>query len=256
MKNLFDLIRRIKREPLTQHEVDMINGVLEGDKPAPAPKSSASFPVGAIDAGLLKLVAPNHTLAQLERWVEPIRKACLDSDINTIRRVAAFITTLAHEGGFKVGVRENMNYSASRLIAVWPSRFRSNPAKAKRLHRNPEAIANEVYANRMGNGPPSTGDGWRYRGNGPIQLTGKSNHAAFAKAIGKSVEDAAEYVTTLDGGVASASWFWRANGINRLADTPGIEDETKRINGGTIGIADRRDKFDKLVRELLRREKA
>ena len=253
MKALFDTFRRILGRGMTQYEVDQINGVLEGDTPVRAPKPSGSeFPISAIDLSLLRLVSSNAT----EDWVEPIKSACRDKDINTIRRVAAFITTLAHEGGFKTGVRENMNYSWQRLIEVWPSRFRANPAKAKRLHRNPVAIANEVYANRMGNGPPSSGDGWRFRGNGGTQLTGRDNHTRFAKSVGMSVEKAAAWIeNTIAGSVAAAAWFWDVNNVNLLADTPGIADETKRINGGRIGIADRQSKFDKLVKELLRRER-
>ncbi len=252
---IIDGIRAFARrnEKLTQHEVDMIEGVEEELAPAPVPPHVPDhFPISAIDLSLLQLVSRNAT----EDWVKPIRDACRLMEINTIRRVAAFITTLAHEGNFKTGVRENMNYSWKRLIQVWPSRFRANPAKAKRLHRNPQAIANEVYANRMGNGPPSSGDGWRYRGNGAIQLTGKDNHQRFADSVGKTVEQAAAWIEgSIEGSVAAAAWFWEENGINRLADTPDVEDETKRINGGHIGIADRRTKFNKLVRELLRREK-
>ena len=109
--------------------------------------------------------------------------------------------------------------------------------------------------NRMGNGPPESGDGWKYRGNGPPQLTGADNHRAFAEAIGKSVDDAVAYIGTLEGGIEAAAWFWEENDINRLADTPGVADETKRINGGTVGIEDRQSKFNTLVDELLAAEK-
>lgn len=228
-----------------------LRNLAKAAKPSPPP---LTFPISAIDAKLLKVAAPHKATAELEKWVGPIRKTCGRYEIDTIRRVAAFITTLAHEGGFKIGARENMNYSAHRLAQVWPSRFRGPNAKARRLHRNPVAIANEVYANRMGNGPPSSGDGWRYRGNGPIQLTGKNNHRAFAKSVGMSVRAAADWIETLEGGVASAGWFWDENQINRYADTGGVEDETRRINGGLIGLAHRRTVFNRLVAELLRRE--
>lgn len=225
--------------------------------------SSYPFPISAIDASLLALVAPaNVSEASLAAWVEPIQRACQKYEINSIRRISAFITTLAHEGGFIVGRRENMNYRSQRLAEVWPGRFAiggkasNGPnALALALGGKPEEIANHVYANRMGNGPPESGDGWKYRGNGPPQLTGADNHRAFAEAIGKSVADATAYIGTLEGGIEAAAWFWDANDINRLADTPGISDETKRINGGTIGINDRQSKFDKLVAEFLRREK-
>jgi putative chitinase len=224
----------------------------------------ASFPISAIDVGLLTVAAPHLRPAVLEPWVAPIRAACVRYEIDTIRRVAAFITTLAHEGGFRIGARENMAYSAKRMAEVW-ARYAINPAAkpkdrlpnaaAKRLAAaGPEAIANDVYANRMGNGPPASGDGWKFRGNGPPQLTGANNHRAFARAIGMDVDAAASWIGTIEGGVAAAGWFWDENNLNRLADTPGIEDETIAINGGTIGIANRRSIFNAVVAELLRLE--
>lgn len=216
------------------------------------------FPISAITADLLQLAAPLRPLPELAIWAEPLREACAKFEINTIRRVAAFITTLAHEGGFRIGVRENMNYSADRLMAVWPKRFRGSFGRpnslANSLHRKPEAIANIVYANRMGNGPPESGDGWRFRGNGPLQLTGRANHEAFAKAMGMPLDQAVEWIGTLEGGIMSAAWFWEANDINRLADSPGVADETRRINGGEIGLAERTRIFNRLVDALLKIE--
>lgn len=229
----------------------------EGQDVSPVPRGG---PIAMIDAGLLQVAKPNGTA--LEQWVEPIRAACAKFEINTIRRIAAFITTLAHEGGFKVGARENMNYSAKRMAQVW-GRFsttgvRGGPpnARAQHLHRKPEALANYVYANRNGNGPPESGDGWRFRGNGPTQLTGRANHEAFAAAMGMTIDEAVDWIATIEGGVMSAAWFWEENDVNRLADTPGVADETKRINGGTIGIEDRRAIFNRLVAAMLEREGA
>ncbi len=229
-----------------------------------AAEIAAAFPVSAIDVALLAVAAPHLRVAVLEPWVAPIRAACIRYEIDNIRRVAAFITTLAHEGGFRVGARENMKYSAKRMAEVW-ARYAVNPG-AKPKDRQPNAlairlaaageqyIANDVYANRMGNGPPASGDGWKYRGNGPPQLTGANNHRAFARAVGMDVDAAVAWIGTIEGGVAAAGWFWDENDINRLADTPGVEDETIAINGGTIGIGDRRAIFNALVAELLRRE--
>ena len=232
--------------------------VLDAMLDEPASLEEYAFPISAIDLRLLQMMAPHAVLDDLERWVEPIKAACALYRIDSIRRVSAFLTTLAHEGQFKIGARENMSYSAKRLSQVWPSRYgRGAPnAKAKELSHNPEALANDVYANRMGNGPPESGDGWKFRGNGPTQLTGRDNHEAFAKAIGKPLEETAAYIGTLEGGVMSAAWFWNENGINELADTPGVEDETRRINGGLIGIHERRALFNKCVAELLKREAA
>lgn len=215
--------------------------------------------IDLIDVSVLRAAAPERSEAELLPWVEPIRQACRKFDIDRIRRIAAFLTTLAHEGGFKVGARENMNYSANRLAQVWPGRFRGPGGTgpnglAKALDRKPEEIANHVYAGRMGNGRPESGDGWRFRGNGPIQLTGRTNHEAFAKAMGMTVDEVAAWIGTVEGGVMSAAWFWEENDINRLADTPGVADETRRINGGTVGLADRTERFNRTVARLLERE--
>jgi putative chitinase len=232
--------------------------VLEAWEQANAAREIAEvFPISAIDAKLLAMVT-SVAEADLVQWVGPIKAACSRYEINTIRRVSAFLTTLAHEAGFRVGARENMNYSASRLSAVWPGRFgrRGPNALAREVERKPERIANLVYASRMGNGSATSGDGWRFRGAGPIQLTGRSNFTAFAAAMEKPLADAEAFVLTVEGGVMSAAWFWDVNDINRLADTPGISDETRRINGGTTGIEARERLFNKLVTELLKREAA
>lgn len=219
-----------------------------------------TFPVSAIDAELLHVALPSRSASDLQPWVDPICKACVRFEINTIRRVAAFVTTLAHEGGFIEGREENMRYSAKRLSEVWPSRFGVNGFKgapnalAKSIEGKPEQIANHVYAGRMGNGGPETGDGWRFRGVGPIQLTGRNNRTAFASEMGMSLDEGEAYIRTLEGGVMSAAWFWEENDINRLADTPGVSDETRKINGGDVGLAARKSIFDRLVKELLDRE--
>lgn len=230
--------------------LDALGVPRESDGPTPA-----HGPIALIDVSVLKAAAPEKADAELLPWVAPIRDVGQRYEINTIRRIAAFLTTLAHEGGFKIGVRENMNYSADRLAAVWPSRFKGPNALARSLHRKPEAIANEVYANRMGNGPPESGDGWQFRGNGPTQLTGRDNHQRFADAMGMTLDDATAWIGTIKGGVEAAAWFWEENDVNRLADTPGIADETKRINGGTIGLRDRTERFNRTVARLLELEK-
>lgn len=209
-------------------------------------------PIAMIDAALLRLVAPNAP--QLDEWAAAIRDACVRFEINTIRRVAAFIAQMAHESGLIVGREENLNYSAKRLTEVWPSRF-PTIADAEPYARNPEKLANKVYANRMGNGDEASGDGWRHRGAGPGQLTGAENWRGFAEAMGVTIDEALAFGRTLIGGVMAFAWFWEENDLNRLADTPGVNDETRRINGGEHGLADRKAKFDALVAELLRRER-
>lgn len=215
--------------------------------------------IGFIDVSVLRAACPERTAVELAPWVEPIKLACERFEINTIRRAAAFIANMAHESGFIPGREEGLNYSALRLSQVWPGRFRLAPgvpnARALKYARNPQALANYVYAGRMGNGDEASGDGWLFRGTGPMQLTGRSNHAAFAAAMGLNVEQELDYIRTLEGGVMSAGWYWEHNDVNRLADTPGVEDETQRINGGQTGVDDRRSRFNRAVARLLEIEK-
>jgi putative chitinase len=212
-----------------------------------------------IDAQLLKIAAPETPAVDLAAWVQPIKAACERFEIDRVRRVAAFIAQMGHESGLKPR-SENLNYSAGRMAEVWPARFsvtgkRGGAAnrRARELAHNPEALANVVYGNRMGNGPPESGDGWRFRGTGPLQVTGRDNMTAFGKSMNMTPDQAVVYARTLEGGIMAAAWFWEENDINRLADTPGVEDESRRINGGTNGLADRRSRFDRVVAELLRR---
>jgi putative chitinase len=206
--------------------------------------------IATVDAGLLALVS-DQPRAELEKWVAPIRAACIKFEINTVRRVAAFIAQMAHESGLKPR-SEDLNYRAQRLVEVWHGRFPTLAAAQPYAH-NPEKLANKVYAGRMGNGDEASGDGWRFRGGGPLQNTGRANWEGFAASMGMTLDEALAYGRTLEGGIMAAAWFWETNDINRLADTPGVADETRRINGGENGLADRTAKFDRVVAEMLRR---
>lgn len=160
-------------------------------------------------------------------------------EINTPERVAMFLAQCGHEsGGFTVRT-ENLNYSAKALDAVFGKYFKKAGRDAKAYERQPEKIANIVYANRMDNGDTASGDGWRFRGRGYIQLTGRYNYTKFAAAIDKSLEDTIEYLDTVEGALESACWYWDTNGLNKLADAQDIKASTKRINGGYIGLEDR-----------------
>lgn len=216
--------------------------------------------IQTIDVALLKVVCPEQSEADLAPWVEPIRKACQRFEINTVRRVAAFIAQMAHESGLKPR-SENLNYSVGGLLKTF-GRHRISEADAHRYGRTPtqaanqQAIANCIYGGEWGRknlGNTEPGDGWAMRGVGPLQNTGRANMTRFAAAMGMTLDAALAYARTLEGGIMAAAWFWEANDINRLADTPGVADETRRINGGENGLADRAAKFDALVREMLRR---
>lgn len=215
-----------------------------------------------ISAPLLALACSPRPLSDLEPWVEPMKAACAKFEISRIRRVAAFIAQIGHESDFKPR-SENLNYSVDGLLKTF-GRHRISAVDCQRYGRssahpaNQEAIANCVYGGEWGRenlGNTQPGDGWTFRGVGPLQVTGRDNMTRFAEAMGMTLEQALAFARTLEGGIMAAAWFWEENDINRLADTPGVTDETKRINGGTIGLADRKTKFDRLVAALLRLEK-
>jgi putative chitinase len=188
----------------------------------------------------------DHTPARtIDDFLEPINKTLEHFEINTPQRIAMFLAQVGHESGGLQHVVENLNYRADRLPVVFPRYFKDVDPNA--YGRNPEKIANRVYANRMGNGPESSGDGYRYRGRGLIQLTGHDNYARFAHDMGMSVEEAVDYLTTHEGAAMSAGWFWSKNGLNAIADRGDIVAATKRINGGTIGLADRQAHYQEAL---------
>ena len=177
----------------------------------------------------------------VEHWHKALAQLLPDYDINTPQRIAAFIAQCAHESGGFTALKENLNYRAETLRKIFPKYFPTDEL-AREYASKPnkqEAIANLVYANRMGNGGPETGDGYRYCGRGLIQLTGKSNYSWFAASLGIPVEEAAEYLQTFEGAAQSACWFWETNNLNRFADVGDIKGLTKAINGGFIGLEDR-----------------
>jgi putative chitinase len=176
----------------------------------------------------------------VQNWFDALNQLLPDYEINTPKRVAAFVAQCAHESAnFRI-LKENLNYRAETLTRLWPRLFPPEIARdyASRPNKQ-EAIANRAYADRMGNGNEASGDGYRFCGRGLIQLTGKSNYSWFAASLGISVEDAAEYLQTFEGAAQSACWFWETNNLNMWADKGDIMTLTKRINGGTIGLEDR-----------------
>ena len=197
-----------------------------------------------------EFILSKNQLAQLipgnpyiDHWHHALEQALPDYDINTPQRIAAFIAQCAHEsGGFKF-LKENLNYKAESLCRVWPRLF-PNIDIARQYAQQPEKIANRAYGSRMGNGPEESGDGWKYCGRGLIQLTGKQNYQNFADSIETPVEDVPEFLATFEGAVQSACWFWEANNLNQFADKGDILTMTKRINGGTLGLEDRKKHYE------------
>jgi putative chitinase len=184
----------------------------------------------------------------LDHWYNALSQALPDYDINTPERMAAFLAQCGHESGGFTAIKENLNYKAESLVKVWPRYF--NADNANDYAHNQEKIANRAYANRMGNGPEESGDGFKFCGRGLIQLTGRSNYQAFADSIQISIEDASEYLKTFEGCVQSACWFWEANNLNKWADAGDIEKMTKIINGGTLGLDDRTRRYQQALQIL------
>jgi putative chitinase len=174
----------------------------------------------------------------IDHWYEALSEILPEYDINTIPRVAAFLAQTAHESGNYKFLKENLNYKAESLVKVFPKYF-PDMATAKAYEKQPEKIANRVYAGRMGNGPEETGDGYRYCGRGLIQLTGMLNYRSFAESIETPLSEITEYLGTFEGSIQSACWFWENNNLNKWADAGDIKQMTKIINGGFIGLEDR-----------------
>jgi len=184
----------------------------------------------------------------LDHWHDSLSQALPDYEINTPKRVAAFLAQCGHESGGFTAIKENLNYKAESLVKVWPKYF--NDSNANDYAHNQEKIANRAYANRMGNGSEESGDGFKFCGRGLIQLTGRSNYQAFADSIQISIDDASEYLKTFEGCVQSACWFWEANNLNEWADAGDIEKMTKIINGGTLGLDDRTRRYQQALQIL------
>jgi putative chitinase len=187
-----------------------------------------------MDVNKLKGHIPDSVIAQLPDTIAKF-------ELNTPLRLAHFLAQAGHEsGGFKA-VNENLNYGAKGLLGIFKKYF-PTPEKAALYERKPEKIANLVYGGRMGNGPETSGEGWKFRGRGYIQLTGKDNYKAFDAVVTESIIDNPDLVATKYP-LLSAAWFFHKNGLHKIADQGAtdavVTSVTKRVNGGTIGLPDR-----------------
>jgi putative chitinase len=188
---------------------------------------------------LLKAIAPKTKQNVLEQYVGPLDEVAKYYDMyDNVHRAAGFVAQTAHESGGFNFIKENLNYSASGLVKTFPKYFTQETAEA--YQHQPEKIASRIYANRMGNGDEASGDGYRFCGRGLIQLTGRSNYTKFSGDLGISVEDCVTYIETAEGATSSAGWFWDNNNLNQYCDSDDFVMLTKRINGGTIGIEERK----------------
>ena len=171
-------------------------------------------------------------------WLEAMAVELLLAGIDTPHEGASFVAQISHESNDLTHLEENLSYSAERLMQVWPRRFPSFEIAQKYEHL-PDKLANYVYAHRLGNGEEASGDGWRYHGRGPIQLTGRRNYAACGANLGEDLLGNPGLLLTPAVGIQSALWFWRSMNLDELDDDADVRLETRRINGGETGLAHR-----------------
>lgn len=184
-----------------------------------------------IDERLLRLTSDAAT------WRAPLSETCSAYDIDSPARQSHFIAQCAHESaGFRLLV-ESLRYSAAALLQTWPRRF--TPEQAIDFAFDQQRIAERVYGGRLGNGIEGTGDGYRYRGRGLIQVTGRGNYRQAGRALSLDLETSPELLEVPQFAALSAGWFWQAHGCNELADEDDLDSITRKINGGTNGMADR-----------------
>lgn len=198
----------------------------------------------------LKQLLPKNPY--VEHWHHALSQLLPDYDINTPNRIAAFVAQCAHESGGFMVLKENLNYKAATLRKIFPKYF-PNDQIAQEYASKPNkqvAIASKVYANRMGNGDEASQEGYKFCGRGLIQLTGRSNYQAFADSLEMSIDDVPEYLATFEGASQSACWYWESQKLNQWADKSDLVTLTKRINGGTIGLEDRKKHYDHALHVL------
>lgn len=199
---------------------------------------------------LLQKVCTKTKKENLEKFVIPLNEIGEKYALfENKERIACFIAQIAHESGSFNYMEENLNYSAKGLLSVFKKYFPTEEL-AKQYERQPEKIGSRVYANRMGNGPEESKEGFKFKGRGLIQLTGKDNYTKFAKSLNMTVDEAVEYTKTVKGAVESAAWFWGVNKLNDLCDKKDFLTLTKRINGGTIGLESRMEHYKIALAEL------
>lgn len=200
----------------------------------------------------LKAIMPGTTRGAV--FVTPLSHALEEFGIAGREQLARFLANVGHETGGLSVFDENLNYGADRLMVVWPRRF-PTLASTSGYARNPVALANKVYADRMGNGPEKSGDGWRYRGSGMLQLTGRDNHASCAHRFNLPLEQVGDWLRTPEGAARSAAWFYTAHGLHlvdtfdHVCDRINLGRETDRV-GDSVGWADRLAMYERALEVL------
>lgn len=265
-RHIFQAVKALRKgQGFTMDEVRALDAAIDAafsQEMVPiADKTMPSVWQQMVDLPLLKIAFPQNKV--LAKWVEPTRAAMVRWGIDLPREIASFLANINVESAGLTVLTENLNYSSSALISMF-GRHRISVADANRYGRNAshpanqEMLANILYGGEWGRknlGNTQSGDGWRFKGYGPKQLTGRANQTAFGSAIGMSIDAVPDYIRTPEGGMMSAGWFWKSHGLDAKAATPGVEDDRRAINGGTFGLAQVEATFGKVLDELLRREK-
>lgn len=181
-------------------------------------------------------------------FAEPINAAMAEWGIDDANECASFLAQVGHESAHLTQLEENLNYSQRGLMATWPKRFPADVAA--RYARRPEAIANMVYANRLGNGDEASGDGWRFRGRGLIQCTGRNNYTLCGEALDLPLLQNPQLLLDPVNAARSAGWYWQIAGLDRFDDDDDAGDETRRVNGGANGMAERQEILNRALEIL------
>jgi len=195
-----------------------------------------------------KIIHLLHGNAEAAAWADAAMEILPKYEINTPNRIAGFFAQCGHESMNFTVLSENLNYRAETLEKLFSKYFSKSGRNAADYAKQPEKIANVIYGGRMRN--TEEGDGWRFRGRGVIQLTGRDNYTAFGLTIDMTAEQVIDYVTTKKGALESACWYWNSRNINAACDANDITKMTKLVNGGTIGLDDRKHHYEQALAVL------
>lgn len=191
-----------------------------------------------------------HGNADAAAWADAALEILPKYEITTANRIAGFFAQCGHESMNFTVLSENLNYRAETLEKLFSKYFSKAGRNAADYAKQPEKIANVIYANRMANGDTASGDGFKFRGRGVVQLTGRENYTSFGKSVGMTAEQVIDYVTTKKGALESACWYWASRNINAACDANDIVKMTKLVNGGTIGLDDRKKHYEQALAVL------
>jgi len=209
-----------------------------------------------LSAEILHRCFPKANKDNLNKYADALVAACEEFEINTPKRVAGFLSQVAHESAQFSAIKENLNYKSQALTALFGSRITAAQAAdvgrddTTKKPANQEGIANIIYGGAWGSknlGNVNEGDGWKFRGRGLIQLTGRSNYTRCGQGLSKDLAEDPSYLETPEGAARSAAWFWKSRGLNEVADTGDVRKMTKLVNGGDLGLADREHHYHEIL---------